>query len=274
MDVESSLNYFDAGPGPSAVYAYRTPDAGQAPPPTYSRHPVCFLDAREHGGDVSLDGSGFVLLPQQSAVDDLYDADAVRAHYYPEMEKLVGEATGAVRVVAFDHNVRCAPMAKRGEASAQMPVKAAHNDYSAISGPRRVRELLPDEADALLEQRFAVVNAWRPIRGPVESTPLAVCDARTIGDDDLHSIDLIYSDRVGEVQLLAHNPAHRWYYVPRMTRDEVLLIKCYDSAQDGPARFTAHSAFELPDTSDDAAPRESIEVRTLAFFGPTAGGGR
>jgi hypothetical protein len=48
----------------------------------------------------------------------------------------------------------------------------------------------------------------------------------------------------------------------------------YDADRDGRARFTAHSAFELPDTREDVAPRESIEVRTLAFFGPTAVGGR
>jgi hypothetical protein len=268
MDIQTSLYYFDGGPGASAVYANRRPGDEEPPPPTYSRHPVSILDARKQIDELSLDAHGFVLCPQQTEVMDLYDEDAVRARYYAEMEALVADVTGASRVVAFDHNVRCAPMAKRGERGAQMPVKAAHNDYSAVSGPRRVRELLPDEADALLEHRFAVVNAWRPIRGPVEATPLAVCDARTIGDDDLHSIDLVYSDRIGEVQLLIHNPAHRWFYVSQMQQDEVLLIKCFDSLDDGCARFTAHTAFELPETAEDVAPRESIEVRTLAFFAP------
>ena len=57
---------------------------------------------------------------------------------------------------------------------------------------------------------------------------------------------------------------HRWFYVPEMRPDEAILIKCYDSAPDK-ARFTAHSAFEDPTAPADVLPRESIELRTLAF---------
>ena len=52
---------------------------------------------------------------------------------------------------------------------------------------------------------------------------------------------------------------------PHMTRDEVLLIKGWDSLEDGPARFTPHTAFDLPDTPPTAPPRESIETRTLVI---------
>jgi len=147
-------------------------------------------------------------------------------------------------------------------------VKYAHNDYTLKSGPQRVRDLLPDEAPELLEHRFAVINVWRPIRGPVEEMPLAVCDARTIAAADLVETDLRYADRTGEVHSLVFNPAHRWFFFPRMEAEEVLLLKCYDSSDDGRARFTAHSAFEDPTTGPDAPARESIEVRTLAFFTP------
>jgi hypothetical protein len=50
-----------------------------------------------------------------------------------------------------------------------------------------------------------------------------------------------------------------------MRTDEVVLIKCYASAEDGTARFTAHSAFDDPTAPTDALPRESIELRTLVF---------
>ena len=113
-----------------------------------------------------------------------------------------------------------------------------------------------------------MINVWRPIRGPVEEMPLAVCDARTIAPQDLVPTDLKYPDRIGEVHSLAYNPAHRWFFVPRMEAAEVLLLKCYDSADDGRARFTAHGAFEDPTTRPGAPARESIEVRTLAFFAP------
>ena len=53
-----------------------------------------------------------------------------------------------------------------------------------------------------------------------------------------------------------------------MTNDEVLVFKCYDSLDDGRARFTPHSAFDDPTTPADAALRESIETRVVAFFPP------
>jgi hypothetical protein len=41
-------------------------------------------------------------------------------------------------------------------------------------------------------------------------------------------------------------PKHRCYYFPRMERNEAILLKCYDSMDDGRARFTAHTSFEDP----------------------------
>jgi hypothetical protein len=191
----------------------------------------------------------------------------VRATYYPEVERLVKQLTGAVKVHVFDHNVRNKAMSRGGDKSVQEPVKVAHNDYTVKSGPQRVRDLLPNEAEELLKNRFAVINVWRPIRGPVQENPLAVCDARTIAAKDWVTNDLVYRDRVGEVYVLAYNPEHRWFYFPMMEKNEVMLLKCYDSDAHR-SRFTAHSAFDDPTSPPDAPARESIEVRTLVFFPP------
>ena len=67
-----------------------------------------------------------------------------------------------------------------------------------------------------------------------------------------------------------YNPEHRWFYVPKMRADEVLVFKCWASARDGRARYTAHTGFVNPKAPPDALPRESIEVRTLAFFADAA----
>jgi hypothetical protein len=128
-----------------------------------------------------------------------------------------------------------------------------------------VRDLAGAEAEALLGRRFAVINVWKPIRGPVETAPLAVCDARSIRLEDLVPTDLLYPDRTGEVYSLTFHPGHRWFYFPRMRSDEVMMLKCYDSDR-SLARFTAHSSFDDPTSPPDAPPRQSIEVRTLAFF--------
>ena len=97
-------------------------------------------------------------------------------------------------------------------------------------------------------------------------TPLAVCDSSSIDPKDFVPSDLVYRDKVGETYRFTYNPNHRWFYFPRLERNEVILLKCYDSKEDGRARFTAHSAFEDPTSAPDAAPRESIEVRALVFW--------
>jgi hypothetical protein len=206
------------------------------------------------------------LVPHISSVKNFYDSDEVKRVYYPEMERLVRASTGAARVLVFDHNVRNGSKEERAAKGVREPVRFAHNDYTLKSGPQRVRELMGDtEAGRLLEHRYVFLNVWRPIRGPVEEAPLAVCDARSMALRDFVATDLIYRDRTGEVYSVTYNPQHRWFYFPRMQPTEALLLKCFDSDPNR-TRFTAHSAFEDPTTPPGAPPRESIEARTIAFF--------
>jgi hypothetical protein len=263
--VEATINYLADMAERPFFYAYEPPPGTPRRNTHGDRRRVPIHDARDLVPDASLDREGFVLAPHETAVDDLFDADAVRARYYREMEALVRQLTGAVRVVAFDHNVRSAPMAERRERAAQVPVRFAHNDYTERSGPQRVHDLFPAEAAALVRRRYSVINVWKPIRGRVEESPLAVCDARTIRPEELVTTDLRYEDRVGEIYSLRFNPAHRWSYYSHMRADEAMLLKCFDSDPGG-ARFTAHAAFDDPTSASDAPARESIEVRTLAFF--------
>lgn len=265
--VEGQLNFIDpAGPRPTN-YMYQPAEG--VPPRTgsYLRFTVPIYNVRPMLNELSLDREGFEIVRQESKVRNFFDETEVRAIYYPEVERLVREHTGAVKVYVFDHNVRNRAKAQAREDGAREPVKFAHNDYTLKSGPQRVRDLLPDEAEALLKNRFAVINVWRPISGPVEESPLAVCDGRSMSPDDFVRQDLLYRDRTGEVYAVAHNPKQRWCYFPHQRKEEVLLLKCYDSDPNR-LRFTAHSAFEDPTSPPNAAPRESIEVRTLVFFPP------
>ena len=212
------------------------------------------------------DANGFAFVPHRSAVKDFFDDEEVRRVYYPEVERIVKDATGASRVHIFDHTTRRrVPDAEAGADAPRQPVRRVHIDHTARSGPQRVRDLLPDEADVLLKGRVQVINLWRPIKGPLLDSPLAVCDATSIDFNDLVPSDLVYPHRVGETYSVKFNPAHRWYYVPRMRTDEALLLKCCDTATGVPARYTPHSAFSDPTAPADAPPRESIEVRVLVF---------
>jgi hypothetical protein len=198
---------------------------------------------------------------------DFYNEEEIKAVYYPAVEAFLRATLKADRVFIFDHTVR-----RRVEGATDIrdggprqPATRVHVDQTAVSGANRVREHLPDEAEELLKGRVQVINLWRPIRGPLRDSPLAMADGTTVAADDLIASDLIYPNRRGETYSVKYNPNHRWFYFPEMTPDEALLLKCYDSATDGRTRFGPHTAFVDPTTPADAAPRESIEVRTLVF---------
>jgi hypothetical protein len=266
--VRAALSYMVPMPERPRSYMYEPPAGVPELNARYEPHQMVIRNLRPVAAKLSLDAEGFRFLHHPSAVRNFYDEDELRSVYYPEVEHLVAQATGAVRVVVFDHTIRRHTQSKGTTAGKplRMPVPRVHNDYTVKSGPQRVRDLLGDEAEALLGRHFSIINVWRPIRGPLEDSPLALCDARSVPFEDLIATDLLYKDRTGEIYYIHHNPAHRWYYAPRMTRDEVLLLRCYDSEQDGRARFVPHAAFIDPTTPRDVLPRESIELRTLVFY--------
>lgn len=234
---------------------------------TFEYHDVAIHDGRPIADRLELDREGFTLMSFDTAVKDFYDDEEVRRVYYPEMDRLIKQTTGAAKVIVFDHTIRVADGDMQSERKVRAPVRNVHNDFTIRSAPQRVRDLLPaDEAEARLGKRYGSINVWRPIRGPVETAPLAICEYNSIDDDDLIAAERHYKDRIGGVYHLAYNPDQRWYYFPKMERHEVVLLKCFDSLTDGTARWTAHGAFEDPDTPPGAAPRESIEIRTLLFF--------
>ena len=250
------------------TYTYEPPDGVPRSNIVTEEHTLPIHDIRPIAGDLSLEREGFSLLTQHSAIGNFDDEDALKRIYYPEAERIIKETTGANRVVVFDHTIRRRDwgVVDRTPGTPRQPVTRIHGDYTELSGPQRVRDLMGDEADDLLKKRFAIINLWRPIRGPLHDAPLAVCHAGTVAPSDLVAQDLIYRDRKGEIYGLTYNPAHRWFYVPAMQADEVLLLKCYDSMHDGRARFMPHTSFQDPNSPADMLPRESIELRTLAFF--------
>ena len=265
--VEGILNYMAPMAEKPMNLAYDPPPGVPRSNSTAEPHVMTIHDARPVASQLSLDVEGLALRDHRSAVKNFYDEEELRQVYYSEAQRLVAEATGANRVVVFDHTIRHRVFGgvDRAPGTPRQPVTSVHNDYTVKSGPQRVRDLIAEEAEALLRHRFEIVNVWRPIRGPLRDAPLAICDATSVAFADFVPSDLVYRDRTGETYRVRYNPAHRWFYVPEMRTDEAVLIKCYDSAQDGTARFTAHSAFEDPTAPADILPRESIELRTLVF---------
>jgi hypothetical protein len=232
----------------------------------YEQRSMRVQNGRPLRGTLSLDGNGFVLVDHPTEVKNFFDVDELKTVYYPEAIELIKRVSGATRVVLFDHTLRSGDEDERESRFIREPVLSAHNDYTEWSGPQRVRDLLPDEAEALLLKRFAIIQVWRSIAHPIVRNPLAIADARSLAAEDLLVSERRYPDRVGQTYRLTYNPAHQWYYFPEMRRDEALVFKVYDSKKDGRARFVPHTSFENPLAPADALPRRSIEVRTLAFF--------
>ncbi len=265
--IEAPLTYLVPTGEPLFAYNYEPPPGVPLRSGRYEPQRVTVRNGRAIAAELSLDREGFLLRRSPSAVADFYDAAEVMRVYYPEVERLLQEATGAETVAIFDHTIRNTAPEQQSGRRVRGAAARVHNDYTETSAPQRVRDLLPlAEAEARLRRRYAEVNVWRPIKGPVQSTPLALCDAGTVDPADLVPSELRYPDRTGEIYAVTYSPRHRWFYFPAMRADEVVLIKCFDSARDGRARISVHTAFDDPSTPADAPPRESIEVRAFLFF--------
>lgn len=263
--VTATLNYVVDDGTPPEVYTYK-PDPGVVPnTPKIDRQAMTITSVRDDIDQYRLDEQGFMFVSHRSALDNFWEPGAVEKTYYDEVAELVRAHTGASEVMIFDHNLRSREVA-RENTIARTPVKSVHNDYTETSGPQRIKDLKSEQAGDDRGRRYCFINVWKPITRVVEESPLAVCDAQSMVPDDFIPTALRYRDRDGEVYSVRHNPNHRWHYLPQMTPQDVLFLKCFDSSRDIKARFTAHSAFRDPTSPKGAKARESIEVRTVAFF--------
>ncbi|TVY22580.1 Gibberellin cluster GA4 desaturase [Lachnellula hyalina] len=259
--VTATFNYFkpnEDGSPPAPAYVGR--------PETYERpsdpHTVTVHDIRGSEDEYSLDKTGFGIFKHESTEKDFTDEEKIKDVYYKEVEGILKKATGATRILIFDHTIRRA--VPGGDSSTQRgPVQRVHIDQSYTASSNRVSHHLPLEAAVLLQSRHQIINVWRPIK-TIRKDPLGVADARSVGDEDLVPIGLIYPDRAGETCSVAFGAEHRWHYLNEQSPEEVLLIKCFDSETDGRARRVPHSAFVDEERVGEET-RESIEVRALVF---------
>ena len=279
---------------------------------SFDERTVSIRNAREVNqiDQPSCHANGFELLhaPLEQNHIDFFNQLEVTGKYYAQCARQVSEVTGA-QAYAFDHNIRTASAQQSdkrvaGDQKIQEPIHIVHGDYTLTSGSQRLRDLtrapgindtlrsvLPEDTSLINEKhadrilnggRFAIINVWRNItEAPVEAHPLALCDGRSVTPRDLVVFEIHYQDRIGENYFAKYSPKHQWYYYPKVTRDEALLIKQWDSDgmlarsrgnqadgvdADAPCTFSFHSAFDDPATPQDAPDRCSIEVRCMVVY--------
>ena len=273
--VMAEMAYTKSLEGEALVRVFPPSSGRKVESPARERIPVPVYDCRPIMDQLDLDEAGFQVLTHRSAFHDFYDPEQVKQTYYPESIELIKEATGALAVFIFDHNVRNQPRSDQGETGVREPVDGAHNDYTLSSGPRRIREVLEDNnALELIDHRAALINLWRPIAGPVQDYPLAVCHARTTKIADFIPTEIRHylednldtPSLTGEIYSFQHSDDHLWFWVSDMQPDEAIMLKCFDNADDGRALFTGHTGYKNPECPPDFKPRESIELRTVVVF--------
>ncbi|MGA1597798.1 MAG: CmcJ/NvfI family oxidoreductase [bacterium] len=271
--VSAEINYtVDDGKEPN-YYFYEPEGEVEMNPPGTDARQVMIHNAWPEIDQFSVDGSGFELHDFPGSFQGFDEDQKIVGEFYPQVVDFVQQHTGAKRVVVFDHTIRRRMSNEQMESNVQdeksvvnrPAVLLVHSDYTPQSGPQRVRDILPEEADALLKNRVAFFNVWKPLYNVVEELPLAFCDSRTSTDEDFITMKLMYRDRTGEIFVMRHTEHHKWYYFPRIEPHQAVLLKTYDS-EPHRARFTGHSAFEDPTTPENHKKRESVEVRTMAFF--------
>jgi len=246
----------------------------------YETHRVTIRNARPFQDNITLDTHGFQLVRSPSAVRDFTAKAEVDEIYGKEVEALIRSVTGATGVVLLGGAVRTADAYEGGPT--QAPAAEVHVDFY----PRGTEERLKAAYDqhfpggAGFKRAFAC-SVWRAFSPPPQNMPLALCDGTSVreGDDGMPNrfirVDKMPDENArmgewpGEEKLISasvfqYDPAHRWWYFPDMIRDEVLIIKFYDSDLTRAWRCP-HTAFRLPEHLK-ANIRRSIEFRALAYF--------
>lgn len=235
----------------------------------YSAHAVSVKNAREFNDSLDLDREGFRLVQQITQVNDFYD-DSQLNLYENEVKDLLTKSLNASEIMIFDHTRRSSSASVRSKRNIRESSSVIHNDYSDASGHVRLKDYLKSSSnthpDDITDRDFAIVNVWRSINGTIVNHPLAMCVATSVPETDLVAVKREGKERMGELQLMLHGPTHEWCYFPKMSINEALIFKTFDSRKDGRTRFTAHTAIEDPNAPNDAPARESIETRCFVFF--------
>ncbi len=268
--VTTTVNYTKVVDRPTEIYFYETEKAKGIHEPGDDPVSIAVHDGWPHAKHFTIDKNGFSIHDFRPKHSNWEDDEAVRSSFYPEVVEFLKSTTGARRVLVFDHTIRSEKNAQKKltdekNTSQRAPVKLVHCDYTAESGPLRVTQLLGEEAEDLLSRRVSFINVWKPLN-VVEENPLAMCDVTSCKDEDFFKLFLRYRDRNGENYVMTHTPRHKWFYFPKMNPQQAILLKTYDSATDGRARFVGHTAFTDPTSPPDAQMRESVEIRTICFY--------
>jgi hypothetical protein len=262
--VQVEIKFYKAPVDGAQPFLYKGKPPEGLPDMNYTEPalPVTLNDVRGREDEFSLDKDAFQ--PLQGVLCVPYEAiqseETIQRTWYPAVEELLlNKIRGAHRVIIFDYVIRMESVNTH-----RKPLYTAHADQTRQAAAARVRLCIPDpgEAEQALRGRYRIINVWKPLKGPVQSSPLA--RAGSVQSTELVPIKFHLPHRTGEIIGVAFNQAQEWMYWSGMQPDECLLLKCSDS-DESVASLVPHSAFYDPRTPLNAPGRESIEFRALVL---------
>ncbi|PVH83071.1 hypothetical protein DL98DRAFT_558939 [Cadophora sp. DSE1049] len=254
-------------------YSLRFPPDGDLPQSNIRREKfeVSINDIRK-GESPTLERNGFQVMNMQSAMcyEDFADEKMIKDVYLPELQNALMKELDGRHVHVMDFAVRRRhsqfPISTGKEFETLQPAALAHVDFTVREGERLIEVMYGDQAIELLRGHWQIINIWRPLRGPLNDWPLALCDAQSVDyRNDIMAGDLVYESFATENLQVMHNADQKWFYLPDQTTTEVLIFKSADSEHsDAPA--SPHAAFHNPKVTPEELPRESIDCRAFVFY--------
>ncbi|KAF5686955.1 methyltransferase [Fusarium circinatum] len=292
--VKTSMHFLQRSP----KYETEKPYSLRFPPPRdlahsnilREKHDIQVHSMRDVAG-LTLEEAGLQLTTFLSslAYEDFADGTKRIKTFLPELASHIKDLLGAAFALPIDSVRRrhiTFPVSTGQEYEHEKPTNMAHIDFTEGDVERMLRIKFGNRAEEVLGHEWKVVkygtvstlrhttdpsvdySAWKPLIGPSNDWPLAVCDARTVDyTKDTMPCDIVYSQWVTENQQIHYNPEHKWYYLPDQTTDEVLLFKSAESSAKK-AQAVPHGSFHNPKARKDERPRESIDCRFIVFYAP------
>ena len=236
----------------------------------------------------SLNTNGFILAKHPSSVINWEDQEERNAKYLNEIEEVVKKATGAAYTFCgsslFRQSGQTNPLAKVFNVAVG-PIQSVHNDFTEDYGRRfietyetqeiktvgfgfieKMREVGITVEELKNDYKMVICNTWRSVTDyPMDAMPLALVDKSTVRRDELVPSDLGGNGNGLPVFSSEYNPNHKFYYYPKLMKDEVMVFKTYDS-DENPFIPTLHTAFNDENTKPDALPRKSVEARVMCLI--------
>jgi hypothetical protein len=232
--------------------------AGNRVDPEYANTAIELIDVRHMAVPPTFNKDGLCFLQVPSQVIAFDSSQLMQQQYEQEIDVLIKQETGASEVVVFDHTIR------KHNDKIRPPARHVHADYSPTGAQQKLVDVLGSyRANEWQQGCYRFINLWRPINYLVEMAPLALAAPASVEAEDWIDIDIIYTDRKGQIRGLLANPNHQWLYMSQMTPEEVVIFTAYEN--EGSSSI-AHSAVDLKVQPENALPRQSIETRMLARF--------